>query len=434
MSNKMMEIKSYVSKEFSLNIREKLRFIEQIQQPRIKEPEIPHLRAEIDQVLEGEVVATQFGPSFVKTIEFDIQFQHGIVQLRQVEEISPYFLKLAGKDENLLQLDLSKAMFFDTETTGLAGGSGTHIFLLGLGFFSNDKFIVKQFFMRDFPEEPAMLHLIHELMNNFESFISFNGKSFDVPLLKTRFTYHRIKSELDDLPHLDLLHAARRIWKRRLTDCSLSSLEQQILHVSRTSDIPSYLIPHTYFEYLRTKNAHPIKKIFYHNEIDILSLVSLTILLNNIHKQPVELLPDKMDLITLTKHYENTNQWQRNIPIYQSLLAKGNDREIHRELKLRLSFCYKHLGDWDQAVSLWQELIATGGFVFEAYEELAKYYEHRTLDLNSAEHIVTKALASLDIIEQIKPEVLFSTYRENLSHRLNRIQRKKQSGENIEVN
>jgi hypothetical protein len=288
--------------------------------------------------------------------------------------------------------------------------------------------------MRDFPEEPAMLHLICEHLENFSSFISFNGKSFDMPLLKTRFTYNRIKSQLDDLPHLDLLHAARRIWKRRLTDCSLSSLEQQILHVSRTSDIPSYLIPHTYFEYLRTKNVHPIKKIFYHNEIDILSMVSLTILLNKIHKQPVELLPDKMDLITLAKHYENTNQWQKNIPIYQTLLAGDPDRFIRRELKLRLSFCYKHLGEWDQAVSLWQELIAVGDFSFEAYEELAKYYEHRASDLNAAANIVTQALASLDILEQIKPDGMFSLYRKNLAHRLTRIQKKKQSGENIEVN
>jgi len=417
-----------------LNIKEKFRFIEQIQQPKKKEPENFLPQPEIGQVLEGEVISTPLGPAFVKTIEFDVQFQHGIIQLGQVEEISPFFLRLAGKDENLLQLDLSKTMFFDTETTGLAGGSGTYIFLLGIGFFSGDKFIVKQFFMRDFPEEPAMLHLIYEHLEKFSSFISFNGKSFDMPLLKTRFTYHRIKSQLDDLPHLDLLHAARRIWKRRLTDCSLSSLEQQILHVSRTSDIPSYLIPHTYFEYLRTKNAHPIKKIFYHNEIDILSMVSLTILLNNIHKQPGALLPDKIDLITLAKHYENTNQWQRNIPIYESLLVEGNDRQTHRDLTLKLSFCYKHLGEWDRAVSIWQELIASGGFVFEAYEELAKYYEHRSLNLDSAEQVVNKALASLDIVEQIKPDAMLSLYRENLSHRLKRIQRKKQSSGDSEVN
>lgn len=417
-----------------MNIKEKFRFIEQIQQPKIKEPELPRAYPEIEQVLEGEVISTPLGPAFVKTIEFDVQFQHGIVQLGQVEEISPYFLKLAGKDENLLQLDLRTAMFFDTETTGLAGGSGTYIFLLGMGFFSDDKFIIKQFFMRDFPEEPAMLHLIYEHLENFSSFISFNGKSFDMPLLKTRFTYHRIKSQLDDLPHLDLLHAARRIWKRRLTDCSLSSLEQQILHVSRTSDIPSYLIPYTYFEYLRTNNAHPIKKIFYHNEIDILSMVSLAILLNNIHKQPGVLLPDKIDLITLTKHYENTNQWQRNIPIYESLLAARNDQQTHDELTLKLSFCYKHLGEWDHAVSLWRELIESGALMFEAYEELAKYYEHRSQDLSSAEQIVSRALASLDLIGQLKHNIIYSIYRENFSHRLKRIQRKKQSPETREAN
>jgi len=408
-----------------MDIKEKLRFLEQIQKPPEKEQQIVTSEIGIEQVIDGEIIKGEFGISFVRTKEYDINTQHGFVQLGQIDEVSPYFLKLAGKDENLLQMDLRQSLFFDTETTGLAGGSGTYIFLTGLGYFENNRFIIKQFFLRDFPDEPTVLHLIHEIFKRFNGIISFNGKSFDWPLLQTRFIYHRIRNELVDPPHLDLLHAARRIWKYRLKDCSLGNLENEIMNIRRNDDIPSFLIPQLYFEYLRTKNAQRLKQIFYHNEMDILSLVSLTILLHQIHKQPLNELTEKIDLRTLARHYENTNQWNRNISIYQSLLDSVKDQEEKADISLKLSFCYKRLAQWENAVALWHDLLATGSFRIEPYEELAKYFEHHARDFERAEEIVIKGLKYLDILEQLECNILCAVYRERLTYRLKRIQRKK---------
>jgi len=410
-----------------MDIKEKLRFIEQIQQPHQREQKRAEPQFRIEHVLEGELLETDSGVTFVRTKEYDVKEKHGAVLLEQVDEVTPYFLHLAGKDSNLLQMDLRRSLFFDTETTGLAGGSGTYIFLAGFGYFENNKFIIKQFFLRDFPDEPATLHAIHELMKQFDGIVSFNGKSFDLPLLQSRFVYHRIKTKLNNPPHLDLLHAARRVWKHRLKDCSLGNLEQEVISVRRDNDIPSYLIPHLYFEYLRTKDPSPLKQVFYHNEIDILSLVSLTIMLNQIHEQPLEKLESYIDLKTLAKHYDNTNQWQRNIPIYQSLIELEINPEIKTDLCIRLGHCYKSLGQWEYAVATWEQLLATGKFRIEAYEELAKYYEHRLRDYARADQIVQQALTNLEILEQIQHNSFHADWRNNLTHRRQRIQRKKAS-------
>jgi len=407
-----------------MDIREKLKFIDQIQKPQHREEKRLESQLGIEKIIDGELIETDYGLSFVRTKEFDVNDKHGAVPLGQIDEVSPYFLHLAGKDENLLQMDLRQTLFFDTETTGLAGGSGTYIFLTGFGYFENDKFVIKQFFLRDFPDELSTLHAIHELLKQFNGIVSFNGKSFDWPLLQTRFIYHRIKSEVINPPHLDLLHAARRIWKHRLSNCSLGNLECEIINVRRDNDIPSYLIPHLYFEYLRNKDAQPLKKIFYHNEMDILSLVSLTIMLNHIHKQPVEELNHHLDLRTLAKHYENTNQWHRNISIYQSIIERETNQEVKTDLILRLCYCYKRLGQWENAVALWEQLLTSGSCRFEPYVELAKYYEHYLQDYARAEQIVVKALANLEIIEQIQFNNIYNDYHENLKHRLKRIQKK----------
>ena len=197
-----------------------------------------------------------------------------------------------------------------------------------------------------------MLHEINELLKQFGSFVSFNGKSYDLPLLKDRFIINRIRYNTTNFPHLDLLHAARRVWKNRLPDCSLGTLERSIMNVYRNGSVPSYLIPQLNFKYLRNKNALPLKKVFYHNKIDILSLVSLTILLHDIHKDPVENLSNRTDLLTLAKHYENMNQWKRNILIYENLLKEETNLSAKKDLGIQLAYCYKQSGELQKAVQL----------------------------------------------------------------------------------
>lgn len=411
-----------------VDIKEKLQFLEKIQQPSKNELRYVSLHPELTELIPGQLIATPYGQAFVRVQVFPQDYFHGLVQLGQISEISPYFLQLAGKDENLLQLNLKESLFLDTETTGLSGGSGTLIFLLGMGYFENGDFVLKQFFLRELDEELALLYLVREELNRFQSFISFNGKAFDWPLLQNRFVYHRLKLELVDPPHLDLLHAARRIWKGRLQDCSLSNLEREILEVRREGDIASYLIPHLYFEYLRTKDALTVKPIFYHNEVDVLSMVSLTILLHRIHVQPLHELEDSLDLSTLARYYENTRQWQRNISIYQTLRQDENNSDRKNEYSLLLSYCYKRLGKWSEAVEIWHELIGSAKVRFEAYEELAKYYEHRARDLVMAEKIVASALARVDLMEQLAHTSPLAQWRSAFSRRLQRIRQKMSAG------
>ncbi len=406
-----------------MNIKEKLKFLDQINKPEKRNYQPRELTHPIDQVIDGEIFLSSYGESFVRTTKFNIKENHGSVNLNQIDEIAPYFLKLAGKDENLIDIDLRKSLFFDTETTGLAGGSGTHIFLAGFGFFEKERFILKQFFLRDFPEELTMLHKINELLAQFDSLVSFNGKSYDLPLLKSRFTLNRIKHNFSRMPHLDLLHASRRIWKNRLPDCTLNTLERIILGVFRDGDVPSNLIPAMYFEYLRTKDARPLKKIFYHNEIDILSLVSLTIVLHQIHKSPLEQLSHKTDLLTLAKHYENMNHWEQSIPIYQRLINTETNLSEKKEMGILLGYIYKRTGKIEKAVQLWSELIEEGNFRIEPYEELAKYYEHRISDLKKAEQIVIEALKNLELIEELGGADFTTQYKDSMTYRFERIKR-----------
>ncbi len=412
-----------------MNIRDKLRFIESIQQPKKPEPEKTLSAPDLASIFNGKLTDTPAGPAFVVTKEFDLTHEHGLFPLNKIETVSAQFLQLAGKDENLIDLDVRKVIFFDTETTGLAGGSGTYIFLAGLGYFADNKFILKQFFLRDFPDEPAMLHAIGEILETYEQVISFNGKSYDWPLLTTRFTYNRIKIRNTEPVHFDLLHAARRIWKNSLPDCSLGSLEKHILQVRRSGDVPSFLIPQMYFEYLRTKNPTSLKQVLYHNEVDILSLVTLSALLHDIHENPLKHLTKSQELLALAGHYDNMNQWERNALIYAQLFQKATNPVNKLETGIRLGYCHKRLGQWEDALYLWDQLCSLGSFRLEPYEEMAKYFEHYACNFRKAEEIVLKALAKLDIVEQLRPDPQFAQYRESLVHRLNRLQRKISSQE-----
>jgi len=403
-----------------MNIRDKLKFLDQINTPNQRQAPTLLVEYDIKDIISGEII----DQTFVVTHEFNANEKHGSITLEQIHDIAPYYLKLAGKDDNLMQIDLRKSLFFDTETTGLSGGSGTYIFLAGFGFFENNKFFIKQYFLRNLGEEIFMLKSIRQLLNKFESIVSFNGKSYDLPLLQDRFTFHRIPFDSSIPLHFDLLHASRRIWKNSLSDCTLNTIEKQILHVYRKGDIPSYLIPQIYFEYLRKRDARPLKAVFYHNKIDILSLVALTIKLYGIHKAPVQQLNNRIDLLTLARHYENMGQWEKNIPIYKTLLKSETNFERKKNISIQLAYCYKKSGDFENAESIWKELIHEGNFRIEPYEELAKYYEHHTKNLEQAHHIVQSALKNIDLLEQLRNDNHFSQIKKQLYHRLTRIRRK----------
>ena len=403
-----------------MNIRDKLKFIEQIGNKPTASKQTQTDRIPIEAVIAGE----NYKSTFVISNKFEADYVHGNVSLGEALQLSSSYLQLAGKDENLAKIDIEKALFFDTETTGLSGGSGTYIFLAGFGYFADGQFHVKQFFLRHPGEENFMLNAIAELIAEKDSFISFNGKSFDWPLLKGRMVFHRIWRDIADPVHLDLLHAARRVWKHSLPDCSLSSLEKSVLNVRRDGDVPSWEIPEIYFRYLRGGDPEPLLPVFYHNKIDILSLVSLTARLHQIHRAPIKEAENDRELFSLANYYEKTGHFDSAIDIYRQLISGEIPASEKQKAQLRLAYCLKRNGQFEQAAAIWQEIISSGSFSFEAHEELAKYFEHHLKNIQQACQIVTSALSAIEIKEQLHPMYEIYQMKESLQYRLNRLNRK----------
>lgn len=404
-----------------MNLKQKLKFIDSITHT-THAIAVKPAGVGIEQFMEGEFIDTPYGDCFTATKKYDANYIHGISSIRKVDHITPQVLASVGKDEKLLQMELNKTVFLDTETTGLSSGVGTYIFLIGFGFFENDAYAIKQFFLRDFNEEMAFLYAVNQFLKNFTGIISYNGKSFDLPLLQNRFIYSRINTEPLNLLHLDLVHTARRIWRQRLSDCSLENIEQHVLNFYRENDVSGYLIPSIYFQYLRGRNAEPLVQVFRHNRLDLLSLSALLVQSSYIFLSPAEQLQHHQDLLSLAHAFENIRQWQSSINIYRNLLVDGiDDRQLENQIALQLSYCYKRLRMWEEAEALWQRIIDDGLFRIEPYFELAKYYEHHRRDYERAAEIVNRALQNLEIAEQLRGNSDFTFFKDDLKYRLNRI-------------
>lgn len=390
--------------------------IEKITQSQ-KEESIKVVKREvkIEDVVSGKFISTPFGSSFVKENYFPQDYKYGEVELFQIFQSSTKIISSLAKDDKLKEIDINKTVFLDTETTGLAGGAGTYIFLIGVGYFEEDQFCVNQYFMRDYNEERALLSAVNDLLGKFIAVVSYNGKTFDLPLMESRYIMSGMKMNLEDPGHFDLLYPARRLWKRRLEDCSLSTVEREILKVNRFNDVPGYLIPEIYFKYLKTKDARALKRVFEHNLQDILSLVALVSKMCFLVEDPLENTEYGMDIFSVGKIFDEEKKYDQSTRYYTEALKRNlSEEEVLETLKLG-SFAYKRQGKWEEAEGIWKEIIdRSQGFVYYPYEELAKFYEHHLKDYKKAEMVVEEALNMVGNI----------FLREKLQYRLNRIIRK----------
>jgi uncharacterized protein YprB with RNaseH-like and TPR domain len=343
-------------------------------------------RRAIETLLSGEVVDTAQGAFFLHRERYDLDHVHGDLCLSGLLTHEPRSASLLARDRELAGVDFRQMAFVDTETTGLAGGTGTYAFLVGVGVFEGEEFIIHQFFMRDYGEEPAQLQALGELFDRLEAVVSFNGRSFDMPLLETRFIMTRQLPRLTDAPHLDLLPAARRFWKYRLDSCALSSLEEEILGVQRTQeDVPGYLIPGLYLDYVRSGDAREMPGIFYHNAQDILSLVTLTarmcdLLVNSVSE--VEPLPEE-DLYGLARFLQEIGQSERAEAAYAHVARASGTSQVQGLAMRDLAYLLKRQERRAEALPWWQRLVETEWAV-AGCEELAKHYEWQDADLAQA--------------------------------------------------
>jgi uncharacterized protein len=335
--------------------------------------------------------------------------------------ISPSFTGLSRwiNNSSLNDISLEQICFVDIETTGLSGGSGTFAFLVGAGRFDKDTFLTRQFFLRDPSEENAQLTAFDEFIAPCRALVTFNGKSFDAPIINARFTIQGWRSPLLGLIHIDLLHLARRLWPNRLPSRTLGNLEIQILNSSRTEqDIPGWMIPQIYMDYLHYGDSSPMKQVFYHNLQDVITLAKLLNYTSHLLAEPLSgIIEYGVDLIAIARLFEDIGDTMLAADLY----FQGLDYELPKNIMLdaihRLSLIHKRKQNYAEAVILWER--AAQHQYLEAYIELAKYFEHHVQEYSSALYWTESAIEIVNSDPNIyKKEII-----ENLNHRFKRLNR-----------
>jgi hypothetical protein len=372
----------------------------------------------IEEYVQGEVVKNSSGEFFLAQEAFPFGRPYGKLRIGDIPSADLGPLNLVLKDTAMP--DPSRLIFLDTETTGLAGGTGTCAFLVGIGNVEGMKFVVRQYFLRDYPEEKALLESLAEALANCDGLVTFNGKTFDVPLLETRYALARLKSPLERLVHFDALHPARRLWKLRLESCKLTVLEEAILGIMREGDVPGSEIPAIYFDYLRTGDARGLQPVFYHNALDVVSLAALTVeLARALGEGGAESLDSPLDLFSLSRILGSAGSKEKSITTCRQALAGGLPQQVESLALKHLAAEFKRQRRHESAVELWLELSRREPpLAVEALEELAMHSEHRLRNLEQALEFTLAALAHLD------GQFTSAPHRARFARRMERLQRK----------
>jgi len=348
-------------------------------------------RKSIDQWIDGAVITTDRGSHFEFERAWKNHQRHGNVYVSDLQDVERNWLA-AISEGALADVDPRRVVFLDTETTGLAGGSGTYAFLIGVGALDEHGFSLKQYFLRDYTDEPSQLTALAADLEKYDVLVTYNGRAYDQPLLETRFRMSRMKPPFARMTHLDLLYGARRLYKLQLDSCRLVDLEGEILGVERIDDVPGALIPNLYFDYLRTGAAHRMASIFEHNAFDILSLACLTGIIPRAFHAPLEVpLRRGAEMVGLARWLRGADRIDEAITLFRRGLAAGLNDELAYRTTWDCALLEKKRGNEAASVELFTELIGTPNpHRAGAFEELAKYYEH----------IEKNYLLALDLTEQ----------------------------------
>jgi len=325
----------------------------------------------------------------------------------------------ARKDAARAASDPSKWLFLDTETTGLAGGTGTYAFLVGLAWWDAGGLQIEQFFMRDYSEEHAVLLAVAERVAERSVLVTFNGKSFDWPLLETRYRMTRAIRPPVLAAHLDLLHPARQLWKLRLNSVRLTDLERHVLSQdsplawSRRDDLDSSLIPQMYFDYLRGSSPHPLAGVFRHNQMDLRALATLAgrilSLLGNSAAPAAPNSPEQaIDLYGLSRLLGRRGEISRARAACEGAIAGELPLGFARMAQRELAQMAKRQRDYGRATELWRQLARscsakTPEVAIEACEQLAIYYEHHACDPLRAAHLAQAAMQQVRAASAANP-------------------------------
>lgn len=331
-----------------------------------------------------ETRATAHGPIHVRDLLYEANHRHGTADVRAALQAEPPHLAALALDATLSAIDPRRMLLLDTETTGLAGGTGTLPFVLGLGWFEEDRLRVQQFVLRRPGEELPILRLLEDRLATASCLVTYNGKTFDWPLLKSRFVMNRLKTPAA-IPHLDLLHCARRIYKRRDGGAKLTHLEAQVLGHVRIGDIPGDQIPELYFRYLRTGDGALVTPVLEHNAHDMVLLAALLGLLARQFKERVA--EDPRDALGFALVAARAGDTDRALTFARAAaLCGAADRVLCAEALSLVASVSRKKGDVLAAVEALQSAVrvASGALLSSMHLELSKLYEHRLLDPDTA--------------------------------------------------
>ena len=339
--------------------------------------------------------------------------------------------------------DPEKWLFLDTETTGLAGGTGTYAFLVGLAWWDAGGLQVEQFLMRDFTEEYSLLHELSARVAERPVLVTFNGKSFDWPLLESRFTMTRSIAVPRLTAHLDLLHPARALWKLRLGSVRLVELERHVLDAPRLGwhrdeDVASALIPQFYFDYLRGGPAEPIARIVRHNQMDLRGLAALFGKINSVLCE-TPCATDEMeslDLFGLSKFLQRRGDSERAHSTCAQALDVGLPAEFRPKARRELALMAKRRGELARAAALWQEIAGDPQDGIHACEQLAIHFERNAKDLSRAAEFAQLALSKIQRQRSASHDAYFvarsARLEQKILHRIARLQHRMKISEGAE--
>lgn len=307
-------------------------------------------------------------------------------------------LELLGGGGSRRTRPTAKILFLDLETTGLAGGAGSYAFLVGCGWFEPPSpsasagqaacFRLRQFFLSDFAAERALLESVAELADDVDGLVTYNGKAFDLPLMETRFALQRMDAPFAGVAHVDLLHPARRMWREDDVECRLAYLEQALCGHEREGDVPGFEIPSRYFRYVRSGDARPLRAVFEHNRLDIVSLAMLT-------ARASQLLEDGPSAATTPREAFGMGCLYERAGMLDEALASFQRSPTIEGVRAS-AVLLRRLRRYEEAAAAWRALLGARhcppGYVREAMEALAVHHEHRVRDLQAARTFALQAL------------------------------------------
>jgi uncharacterized protein len=372
----------------------------------------------VGEILGGRPIDTPFGSCLVIDRRYESDRRHGEVAIGDCElhdldglrVLDPSLAGVSRPPDDREEVFGPRTVFVDLETTGLSGGAGTVAFLVGCGYFDLGAFQVRQFLLTSHRAERALLAAVSDFFGGANLLVTYNGKTFDVPVMETRWLFHRMDVPLDGVPHFDTLHAARRLWKARMEagavadgGCRLSTLERALFDVRRVGDVPGFEIPSRYFKFLRTGDPRPLEPVLEHNRLDLVSLAAVTARAARLVDDGAEGCPDCAQALALGRVYERAGAVERAEACYRRA-ATADSAGVRGEAHYRLGLRRRRERRFHEAAAAWRAIVelteaqafrrTTAGTALRqfAVEALAIHHEHRDRDFHTARELALFAL------------------------------------------